>query len=279
MSGLDWYDPRAVAKPPPPATPPATPPGLCAKESRATGAKQRPKPPMQRPEKVQEESSTSDASSATKLCAGPEKVEASDAETASGASADSPGDKVAAGAQAEPEPGLPGATEGRDLNVLEVARSVDEATRAKEQLARDSIVRARDEVQARKAALQAQMREKELQLLEEERRLAGLEQELKTGCSLAEQKRVQDLRTAIESRGRAVRTLEREVSSKKDAMQRATDAYVEAEERLADAKSSMKKLEEEMLEIILTTGKAKDARLTDLLMKVPEVEKVEEMPA
>ncbi|CAE7300674.1 PPID, partial [Symbiodinium pilosum] len=82
-----------------------------------------------------------------------------------------------------------------------------------------------------------------------------------------------DLRTAIESCGRAVRTLEREVSSKKDAMQKATDAYVEAEERLADAKSAMKKLEEEMLEIILATGKAKDARLTDLLMKVPEVEK------
>ncbi|OLP91072.1 Peptidyl-prolyl cis-trans isomerase D [Symbiodinium microadriaticum] len=156
--------------------------------------------------------------------------------------------------------------EGRDLNVLEVARSVDEATRAKEQLARDSIVRARDE---------AQMREKELQLLEEERRLAGLEQELKTGCSLAEQKRVQAPVLALGAESNSV--------------------DLTAEERLADAKSSMKKLEEadlakaestpfvapdreqEMLEIILTTGKAKDARLTDLLMKVPEVEKVEEM--
>ncbi|CAE7450696.1 PPID [Symbiodinium natans] len=261
VSGLDWYDPRAVAKPPPPPATAPAPPTL-AKESRATGAKQRPKPPStpKTPEKVQQKQSEEATT--------PEASEAKDPEGT--------GKDNDVGSSGTKDAGSDAAVEGRDLNVLEVARSVDEATRAKEQLARDSIVRARDEVQARKAALQAQMREKELQLMEEERRLAGLEQELKTGCSLAEQKKVQDLRTAIESRGRAVRTLEREVSSKKDTMQRATDAYIEAEERLACAKHSMKKLEEEMLEIILSSGKEKDARLTDLLMKVPEVEKIDQ---
>lgn len=154
--------------------------------------------------------------------------------------------------------------------MLEVARSVDEATKAKEQLATDALVRARDEVAAKKVALQAQMREQELRLQEEERRLTTLEDELKMGCSQADRKKVQELRVAIETEGRDIRCLEREVDAKRETMRRATDAYVEAEERLTWRREQRKALEEEMLALILETGKAKDAKLTDLLMKVPE---------
>mmetsp|Transcript_97793 Transcript_97793/g.310146 ORF Transcript_97793/g.310146 Transcript_97793/m.310146 type:complete len:93 (+) Transcript_97793:492-770(+) len=53
-------------------------------------------------------------------------------------------------------------------------------------------------------------------------------------------------------------------------MRRATDAYVEAEERLAQRREQRRRLEEEMLELILSAGRAKDARLTGVLLQVPQ---------
>jgi len=159
----------------------------------------------------------------------------------------------------------------RELDALEVVKSVDKATKAKEELARQSINRARDEVLAQRAALKAQMEEQERKLHEEERHLARLERELRSGVNQDERTRIEALRAQIETRGREVGALEREVSTKREAMRRATEAYVEAEERLAQRRELRRRLEEEMLELILSTGRAKDARLTGLLLQVPEV--------
>jgi len=181
-----------------------------------------------------------------------------------------------------PAPGPPvqPPSKGRSLDVLEVARSVDQATSMKERLARDSIVKAREDVLAQRASLQAQWKAQELKSLEEEKRLIFLEEELKTGCNQADRKKVQDLRTSMESACRELRWIEKEVASKLEVMRKATDSYVEAQERLAVKQESRKKLEEEMLDVILSTGRAKDVHLTNLLMKVPEFErKVDSSPA
>jgi len=159
----------------------------------------------------------------------------------------------------------------RQLDPLEVAKTVDQATKAKEELARQSIHRARDEVLAQRAALKAQMEEQERRLREEEQHLVRLEHELRTGVNQDERSRIEALRAQIETRGREVGALEREVSTRREAMRRATDAYVEAEERLAERREARRRLEEEMLDLILSTGRAKDARLTGLLLQVPEV--------
>lgn len=159
---------------------------------------------------------------------------------------------------------------GRTLNALEVARSVDTATKAKEELAKQSINRARETVQAQRAALQAKMKEQEQKFLEDERQLAQLEKELQTGCNQDERIQIATLRAQIEAGGREVHRIEQEVSSKRLAMQRATDAYINAEERLQQKKDERRKLEEKMMDLILSTGKAKDEKLTGLLMQMPD---------
>eukprot|EP00927_Polykrikos_kofoidii_P056273 TRINITY_DN50422_c0_g1_i1.p1 TRINITY_DN50422_c0_g1~~TRINITY_DN50422_c0_g1_i1.p1 ORF type:complete len:302 (-),score=84.76 TRINITY_DN50422_c0_g1_i1:134-982(-) len=158
----------------------------------------------------------------------------------------------------------------RTLDALEVKRSVDEAMKAKESLARQSIARAREEVLARKAALQRQHAEEELRLQEEERALASIEDELHKGGDKKERLKIEELRAAIENVGRDIFYMERDVSNKRIAMQRATDAYVDAEERLASRRAARQDLEKDMLDMILSVGRAKDDRLNGLLQRVPE---------
>merc|ERR1711870_26494 len=100
--------------------------------------------------------------------------------------------------------------------------------------------------------------------------LAQLEKELQSGCNQNERMQIETLRAQIEAGGREVSRIEQEVSSKRLAMQRATDAYISAEERLQQKKEERRKLEERMLDLILSTGKAKDEKLTGLLMQVPD---------
>lgn len=278
-AGLSWYDasaPSPPARKAKAAAPPPPPEQPVPVSTRNAGSKARPARPHQGYALPEGGSSETNAAAACeeRLRPGAEAQEDSSAADAAEeperVRPDTEDSEPVPAAAVEEETPSPAAVAGRGLNVLEVARSVDEATKAKEQLASDALVRARDEVAAKKAALQAQMREQELRLQEEERRLATLEDELKMGCTQADRKKVQELRVAIEAEGRDIRYLEREVDAKRETMRRATDAYVEAEERLTSRRERRKTLEEEMLTLILETGKAKDAKLTDLLMKVPE---------
>merc|ERR1712039_44267 len=127
------------------------------------------------------------------------------------------------------------------------------------------------EVLAQREALKAQMAAQEKQLAEEERRLKQLEEELHSGVNKDEKAKIAALRAKIEAAGRAEVAAMREVEAKREAMRRATDAYVDAEERLTRQKQARKEVEDEMLELVLSTGKAKDARLTQVLMKVPDM--------
>jgi len=208
--------------------------------------------------------SPDEASSAA--AAAPERPAAGSAAAAADAGAGVGADASAGAAAGEASPVA--APAGRSMDALEVARSVEQATKMKEQLANDSIHRAKAEVLAQRAALQAQMAEQERLLREEEARLAKLEQELRSGCNKDERLRVEALRKEIETCGRDEKALEREVARCRDTMRKATDAYVDAEERLNARRKSRKELEEEMTQLILATGKAKDEKLTGLLMQV-----------
>merc|ERR1712032_1284779 len=107
---------------------------------------------------------------------------------------------------------------------------------------------------AKKAAMEARFAEEARRMQQEEASLAKLEQELKTGFNKKEQSRIKELRATIEASSREITALERETNTRRDAMIRATDAYVDAEERLTQGRAARKKLEEEMLELILDTG-------------------------
>mmetsp|Transcript_48693 Transcript_48693/g.115718 ORF Transcript_48693/g.115718 Transcript_48693/m.115718 type:complete len:284 (+) Transcript_48693:1681-2532(+) len=159
----------------------------------------------------------------------------------------------------------------KNMDVMEVARTVDAAVKAKEKLAEASIAKAREDMEKRKKELEAQFAEEQRRLEEEEQRLAKLQDELKTGLTETDKAHVQKLRSSIEGVGREVVALEREVATRKLAMQRATDSYVEAEESLASKREARRRLEEEMLDLILSTGKAKDEKLNQVLQNVPEV--------
>lgn len=157
----------------------------------------------------------------------------------------------------------------RNLDVNEVARTVDAAVRAKEELAKHSLSKARSEMLARKADMEARHAEEERRIKEAEAQLAELETELHTGVTRDGRARVEELRRCIEGVGKEVAVLEREVASRKEAMRRATEAYVDMEERLAEKREARERYEKEMLDLILTTGKAKDERMNSLLSKVP----------
>lgn len=143
----------------------------------------------------------------------------------------------------------------RQLDTLEVARSVEAATKAKESLARESLMKAKDEVLERRARLQAEHAERQRRLEEEERQLKALEEELHKGCSSKEEINVQALRKTIEAAGRELATLEKDVNAKRLAMQKATEAYVSAEEMLTAKRAARQKLEEEMLETFCRSGR------------------------
>mmetsp|Transcript_8646 Transcript_8646/g.26924 ORF Transcript_8646/g.26924 Transcript_8646/m.26924 type:complete len:332 (+) Transcript_8646:73-1068(+) len=277
--GLAWYDPQASvpAKAPPPPPPhlpshprPPTPPTL-----------QELRQPARRWPGAAKPVAGSAAGPAT-----PGDAEHGRREAGPGSAAPSPPargregeerregrgeDEVLDAREPAPSSALDPPSAARQLDALEVARSVDEATKAKEELAMLSIHRARDEVLAQRAALKAQVEEQERRLREEEVQLARLERELRSGVNQDERSKIEALRAQIEVRGREVGVLEREVATRRDMMRRATDAYVEAEERLAQRREQRRRLEEEMLELILSAGRAKDDRLTGVLLQVPEV--------
>lgn len=176
---------------------------------------------------------------------------------------------VASAARAVPAPAAASAAgvPARAMDVLEVVRSVDQATKMKEQLAKDSISRAQGQVMAARAALQAEMKEQERRLKEEEQRLGRLELELRAGCNGDERTHIEALRKEIETTRRDQQVMERDVASKREAMRRATDAYVDAEDKLSAKRTACRKLEERMTELILSMGRAKDERLTGLLLQ------------
>ena len=51
-------------------------------------------------------------------------------------------------------------------------------------------------------------------------------------------------------------------------MQRATTAYCTAQEALASKRNARRELEEEMLELLLSAGRAKDEKLNEVLQKI-----------
>lgn len=180
-------------------------------------------------------------------------------------------DSQAGGAAPEEVPERREAPVPRDLDVHEVARTVDAAVRAKEELAKNSLSKARAEMLARKADMEARHAEEERRIKEAELQLAELETELQTGVSRDGRARIEELRRLIESMGKEVAVLEREVATRKEAMQRATEAYVDVEEKLAEKRETRQQYEQEMLDLILATGKAKDDKMNNLLSKVPDV--------
>jgi len=263
-AGLGWYDPTAALSPaarpaarqvtrqqtqPPP--PPPAPPAPSAP----------PAPPPQGPVHAGDKEEAADTGSSSSV--EPEAI-------APAGQAATSREEIDAQEQA-PSEARPDTATRRILSSLEVQRTVDEATKAKEELARHSINRARDEVLAQRQALKVQMEEQERRLKHEEDQLAQLDRELRSGVGKDEGVRIKALRSRIEAAGREVNLLEREVASRKESMRRATDAYVDAEERLTQKRSARQKMEEEMLDLVLATGRNRDARLTGLLLQVPNV--------
>lgn len=304
-TSLSWYSPTAAAPArapqkaaytPPPPLPPARPqlPGgqrnapkteqlRSNGPSGSTGSKSRPPPPRAPKLATVEDTDQWDWDEAVPEIRQDEgqRVPFSEEVSNGASSVVAPADSSAAveqevnpGAEQEVNPRAeqevdPPVMPVRTLDSLEVTRSVEQAMKAKEALAKQSILSARNEVILRRAALQKKHEEEQLRLQEEDAQLQQLEAELKTGCSNDMRTQIEKLRKPIELVGREVATLEREVEVKREAMRRATDAYVDAVELLQSKKSARQKMEKDMLEIILSTGKAKDAKLTQVLSSVP----------
>jgi len=296
-TSLSWYSPTAAAPArapqkaaytPPPPLPPARPQlpggqGNAPKteqlrsngSSGSTGSKSRPPPPLAPKLETVEDTDQWDWDEAVPEIRQDEEQRVPPSEELSnGASSVVTPAESSAAAEQEVDPRAeqevdPPVMPVRTLDSLEVTRSVEQAMKAKEALAKQSILRARDEVILRRAALHKKHEEEQLRLQEEDAQLQQLEAELKTGCSSDMRTQIEKLRKPIELAGREVATLEREVEVRREAMRRATDAYVDAVELLQSKKSARQKMEQDMLEIILSTGKAKDAKLTQVLSSVP----------
>jgi hypothetical protein len=154
----------------------------------------------------------------------------------------------------------------RELSSLEAAQSVEAAVKAKEELVKLSLLKAKEDVAAKRRELEERRLREERELEAQERELIRLHQQASTdGVDTA---RVQRLRNEIESAGREMRYLERDVASKLCAMQKATEAYITAQESLTQKREARKRLEEEMLELMLSAGKARDQTLNQVLEKI-----------
>jgi len=154
----------------------------------------------------------------------------------------------------------------RELTAMEAARSVEEAVKAKEALVRMTLQKAQEDMVAKRKELEERRRREEKELEEQERELQRLH--VVAQGDGVDNARVQHLRNAIEEIGREMRYLERDVAAKLAAMQRATEAYCTAQESLASQRDKRKRLEDEMLELMLSAGKAKDEKLNDILQKI-----------
>lgn len=212
-----------------------------------------------------EEAAATPSSVSSALPTAPASAAATLPEVSSAAAAAVPAESATVG----PSDAAPVQT--RTLDVTEVGRSVDAAVAAKEALARSSITKAKQELLAKKKAMEVRQKEEEREMLQAAQQLAALEGELQNGVSRSSQQRIQELRRSIEGIGREISVLEREVASKKEAMRVATEVYVVAEERLAQKRDTRDSFNKEMLDLILSSGKAKDEHLTKVLSSVPVV--------
>merc|ERR1712228_490820 len=119
----------------------------------------------------------------------------------------------------------------------------------------------------RRQQLEEQQRQELLRLQEEEAQLKRLKEEVRSGDGglIPE---VASLRKDIEGMGRQMQAAERELDKRREVMRRATDAYVEAEERLAGLRKTKQEMEQKMLDTLLDIGKKRDAKLNEILTKI-----------
>lgn len=154
----------------------------------------------------------------------------------------------------------------RSLSALEAARTVEEALRAKEHLATKSVASAMMSVAQRRKQLEEQQRLEMLRLQEEEAELQRLQSEVADDTGRIPE--VEALRLNIERVGREMQYASGELHRKREAMRRATDAYVEAEEQVAGLREQKQALEQKMLNMLLEVGKRRDAKLNEILTRI-----------
>merc|ERR1711865_66566 len=82
------------------------------------------------------------------------------------------------------------------------------------------------------------------------------------------QAEVKALRVKIEGIGRQMHVVSRDVEAKRVVMQRATEAYAEAEEGLSVLRERKRGMEEGMLDILLDVGRRRDEKLNAVLTKI-----------
>mmetsp|Transcript_16733 Transcript_16733/g.30894 ORF Transcript_16733/g.30894 Transcript_16733/m.30894 type:complete len:327 (+) Transcript_16733:63-1043(+) len=174
------------------------------------------------------------------------------------------GDKT--GANATEEASAAAGAAGRALAPLEAARSVEEALKAKEKLAQQSVESAMMTIAERRKQLEEEQRKQLEKLRQEEVELQKLKEEVNNDRGKIPE--VEALRVRIESIGRQMQVVSRDVEAKREVMRRATDAYVVAEEGLSVLRERKKSMEEEMLNLLLDVGKRRDEKLNAVLTKV-----------
>lgn len=212
---------------------------------------------------VNETSATEQERAAAAAQGAEQRPDSDGAQTNSSAGADA--DKASAAASEKTETSAAAGSVARALEPLEAARSVEEALKAKEKLAQQSVQSAMLGIAQRKKQLEEEQRKQLERLRQEEEELQKLQAEVKSDGKIPE---VEALRVKIEGIGRQMQVVSRDVEAKRVVMQRATEAYAEAEEGLSVLRERKRRMEEEMLDMLLDVGRRRDEKLNAVLTKI-----------
>ncbi|CAD7925336.1 unnamed protein product [Amoebophrya sp. A25] len=137
----------------------------------------------------------------------------------------------------------------RELSAMEAEASIQQAVGAKTKLVSN--------------ALQQKLKQAEA----ERRRLARIDAQMQH-LDASEQRDIAAMREQVETMSGKIANLRRDSDSKRAALERATQDYVDATERLQDAEAEKKEIEENLVEMILQSGKKKDEQLNKLLCEI-----------
>ncbi|CAD7928654.1 unnamed protein product [Amoebophrya sp. A120] len=142
----------------------------------------------------------------------------------------------------------------RELSAVEAEASIQQAVGAKKNL------------------VSSALREKVKQAEAERRRLARLDAQMQL-LDATEQREIAVLRAQVEQSATKISILSKEAETKKAILEKATQDYVDISERLQDAQSEKKELEESLVDMILQSGKKKDEQLNNLLCEIEAEER------
>jgi len=233
---LDWYDPRAPGKP-----------------KEAPKAKAKPAvapPPPLAPAKEPKLAEADTAASAWEVDDDLDLLE------------EQPQQASVTEKQKDAQP----APAARQLAPMEAARSVEEALKAKEKLAKHSVESAMQSMVEKRKRLEEEQKQQLLKLQEEEAQLHKLKSQV--GSDQGKLPEVEDLRGRIERLGRDMHTATRDLDKKRETMRKATEAYVEAEETLTGMQKKKHDMEQGMLDMLMAVGKERDEKLNQILTSI-----------